>query len=293
MRAFDGAKQIYKMQIPPDELTSRLESEIARAREREKRGGFGRGLRRMAGVLAACLAVFILLLNTSSSFAMAASRIPVLGAVARVLTIRVYEEETPDQKIHAEVPQVVPGQDAAPEIKDYTERINALIQEKVDDYIEVSRQRVQEYKQAFLETGGTEEEFEEHDITSSVTYELKYQEGARLSFVVYASENWASAYTENSYYNLDLESGRELTLKDILGEDYQEAADRSIRSQMEERIKEDPDYMYFDKDMGGYQGVTEETKFYLNEKGNPVIVFAKYEIAPGFMGEQEFEVPVK
>lgn len=40
----------------------------------------------------------------------------------------------------------------------------------------------------------------------------------------------------------------------------------------------------------GFTTVDENTKFYLNEKGKPVICFAKYEIAPGFMGDQEFVI---
>ena len=37
--------------------------------------------------------------------------------------------------------------------------------------------------------------------------------------------------------------------------------------------------------------MTEDQSFYINERGNPVVVFAKYQIAPGYMGIQEFEVP--
>ena len=39
-----------------------------------------------------------------------------------------------------------------------------------------------------------------------------------------------------------------------------------------------------------FKTITDETPFYINESGNPVIVFAKYEIAPGYMGYQEFEI---
>ena len=38
------------------------------------------------------------------------------------------------------------------------------------------------------------------------------------------------------------------------------------------------------------KGVTEDTKFYINEAGNPVVVFEKYEIAPGAAGRPEFEI---
>lgn len=39
-----------------------------------------------------------------------------------------------------------------------------------------------------------------------------------------------------------------------------------------------------------FKGIEEDQGFYINEKGNPVIVFDKYEIAPGSMGMQAFEI---
>ena len=36
--------------------------------------------------------------------------------------------------------------------------------------------------------------------------------------------------------------------------------------------------------------MTADTPFYINEKGNPVVVFEKYEIAPGALGRPEFEI---
>lgn len=39
-----------------------------------------------------------------------------------------------------------------------------------------------------------------------------------------------------------------------------------------------------------WKGIEEDTKFYVNHAGNPVIVFERYEIAPGAAGQQEFEI---
>ena len=66
--------------------------------------------------------------------------------------------------------------------------------------------------------------------------------------------------------------------------------DDQIISQMKERIDKE-DANYFDE----FKGIEEDQSFYINEKGNPVIVFNKYDIAPGFMGMQYFEIsnPVK
>ena len=41
---------------------------------------------------------------------------------------------------------------------------------------------------------------------------------------------------------------------------------------------------------GGFTGITEETPFYINENENLVIVFEKYQIAPGSAGDIEFEI---
>ena len=36
--------------------------------------------------------------------------------------------------------------------------------------------------------------------------------------------------------------------------------------------------------------VDEDADFYISADGNPVVCFGEYEIAPGFMGIQEFEI---
>ena len=57
------------------------------------------------------------------------------------------------------------------------------------------------------------------------------------SFVLCGTENWTSANAVAYYYNLDLKSGRVLTLYDLLGADYVDIANRSIVRQMESRLK--------------------------------------------------------
>lgn len=163
-----------------------------------------------------------------------------------------------------------------------------MINEKVDNYVEEANQRVQEYKEAFLATGGTEEEFANHDIKIDVDYDVKYQDEDLLSFVLTGTESWVSAYNMKEYYNISLEENKELTLKDMLGEDYIQISNNSIREEMALRMEADKNVMYFDESQGGFSTVDETTKFYLNDEGNVVIVFDKYEIAPGAMGSQEF-----
>ena len=79
-----------------------------------------------------------------------------------------------------------------------------------------------------------------------------------------------------------------VSLADFLGTDYIAAANESIRQQLSQR--REAGEIFWTEEEGGFSGITEDAKFYVNETGNPVIVFEKYEIAPGSSGEIEFEI---
>ena len=59
-----------------------------------------------------------------------------------------------------------------------------------EQYAHDAKERALDYKQVFLETGGTEEEWKEHDISISVDYEIKNETNDYLSFVIYGYESW-------------------------------------------------------------------------------------------------------
>ena len=132
------------------------------------------------------------------------------------------------------------------------------------------------------------EEWAEHKIRITVGYEIKQQNSDYLSFVVRGNENWTNAYSESKYYNLDLNTGKFVTLKDMLGDDYVELANRSIREQIAARQRAGE--TFFTAEEGGFAGISEDVKFYINGSNRPVIVFDKYEIAPGSSGKIEFEM---
>ena len=111
---------------------------------------------------------------------------------------------------------------------------------------------IADYKEAFLATGGTEEQWAEKDNTVSVTYDIKSQTDTTVSFVVDSYVSIASSYQEQVYYNLDLAANREIALADLLGENWVEICNESIRTQMAE--SEDPS-VFFSEDMGGFTTV--------------------------------------
>lgn len=292
MSKLERMKERYDNIVIPEELNIRVQQEIQKSRKQQEekvRAGsshrFRKVIRSMEAMAAAACVLFTAALNTSPVFAKEAGELPVIGGLARVLTFRSYETEKNDIAVSVEIPTI---EMIAEDTGITVEGINREILDCCNQYAEEAVKRAEEYRTAFLETGGTTEEWAAHNIKITVGYEIKQQSGNYLSFVVRGSENWTNAYSESKYYNLDLSTGEIVTLKDMLGSDYVELADRSIREQIAER--ENAGEIFFKKEEGGFAGISEDVKFYINGNNRPVIVFEKYEIAPGSSGEIEFEI---
>jgi len=285
-------KERYDRISIPEELGVRVQQEIQKSREQQKDGGkvvpgckFRRVMRGVGAAAAAVCILFTAALNTSPVFAKEAEQIPVVGGLARILTFRSYETEQNDIAVAVEIPTIeMIEEDTGISV----EEINQEILSRCSQYADEALLRAEEYRTAFLETGGTLEEWAQHKIKITVDYEIKQQNSDYLSFVVVGSENWNSAHNEIHYYNLDLSTGEYVTLQDMLGDDYVELANESIERQIAEREKAGE--TFFTAEEGGFAGISEDARFYINENSRPVIVFEKYEIAPGSAGEVEFEI---
>ena len=298
---WEEAKKEYE-EIPiPEELSMRVQQAIEHS-GRKQQGEHQREYQKeskvisvkkqriwMKRVLVAAAALTITFtgaLNTSTAFAETVSQLPVLGAVARVLTFTSYEKDENDMKIAVTIPEldVISG-----DLHGLDQSINEEVQKLCQDYADEAVKRAEEYREAFLATGGTEEEWAAHNIEIKVWYEVLSQNQDFLSFSVQGSESWTSAYAETRYYTIDLMNGNLVTLKDLLGDDYIGQANEAILAQIPTKEQENG-MEFFAAEEGGFTTITEETPFYVNEAGNPVIVFEKYEIAPGAAGVVEFEI---
>ena len=272
------------MQMTAEQVES-FKNVIEKAKQKKRREN-RRGLIRKISAAAAVIGAFILLPNTSPTVAHAMQNIPVLGAVARIVTFRSYVEETDDLKISVDIPSIEMIEEKNSDLAD---AVNREIYALCEQYSREAIQRAEEYRTAFLETGGTQEEWEAHRIEITVDYEIKSQTEEFLSFTVIGAENWNSGFNETRYYNLDLQKEELITLEDILGEDYINIANAQIQTQIRQRTEQNGE-VFFSPEEGGFTGISDDTKFYMNQAGNPVIVFKEYEIAPGSAGAVEFEI---
>lgn len=229
-------------------------------------------------------------LNTSPAFAEEMSKVPVIGTLAQVLTFRSFEGIVGDVELDVTVP-VVKGADG----KELPAKVNVQIQQLTTEYETQAKAELAAYKETFFENGGTEAEWADRTMSLFIDYDVKHFEDDILSLQVTTAKSWVAAEEAYHFYNIDLASDTELTLADVLGENYVEICNTSIVDQIHERLSTDENAVFFgygddEGMMEGFTTVTEETSFYLNAEGKVVISFPEYSIAPGSMGIQEFVI---
>lgn len=285
MSILKKAKQTYNLIEIPQEL-GYVVNRAVHENKVHKRESMRTWLKGATATLATTFALFVILLNTNESFAKAMEDVPIIGSIAEVFTVREYKEESEVELIEAKIPAIRNTGNT-----DLENRINYEISSKINEVLEEAKQRAEEYKNAVLATGGTMEDFIPTQI--NIDYEITYQDEKLISFVITKSESFASAYQEQYFYNIDIENGKELNLKDVLGANYKEIVDAEVNKQIAERKAQDEENnLYFTPEEGGFSGIDNEyQEFYINEDKKVTIVFQKYDIAPGYMGIQNFVIP--
>jgi len=104
----------------------------------------------------------------------------------------------------------------------------------------------------------------------------------------YGYTGGAHGFTERRAYNLDLNTGKDLALKDLFrdGFDYKAVLNQVIREQIAAAPGD-----YFDQPGMGFTTIADDQSYYIAD-GNLVIYFGLYEIAPYAAGIPEFKIPL-
>lgn len=281
MKKLEKAKEVYEAIKVPNELNYVVNKAILDKKKKEKSVLIY--VKYAVTTVACTFLTFIFMLNVNSSFATNISEIPIIGDMAKVFTIKEVNEEDKTKLINAKIPALENTGNTELE-----KRINYEIMLKMNEILEEAEKRAAEYKEAVIETGGNEYDYQ--PINIQIDYKVGYSNDKVVSFMISKSETLANAYTEIYFYNVDIETGKKLNLRDVLGKEYKQIVDTTIYKEIEERSK-NPDNIYFTADEGGFEGIENEYQdFYINSDGKVVIVFEKYKIAPGYMGTQEFVI---
>lgn len=268
----------YDNIIIPKELDFMIQKTIKKDKKRRQ------VIKTFTGIAAALL-LFTTTLNISPSFANNLKDVPLLGGLADLLTFRSYETSSDDIKADVTLPEVH-LEDT--KLDDY---INQIINQKVEEVLAEAEIRAAEYKEAYLDTGGTEAGYKEKNMQVIADYEIFSQDEDYLSFRVYTHESLAAVYASNLYFTLDLKNKSLLNLEDLLGSDYVNIMTQEVLEKIEADEKENPGF-YFDDYKADDFKVREDIAFYMKDK-QVFIVFEKYELAPGVAGRLEFNIPLK
>lgn len=279
----------YEKHRMTDFQVRQLQEKIREAKEMDQNNKNHTGKIRIAVAAAAVVAgLFVILPNTSGTIAHAMEQIPIIGQLVRVVTFRDYEYESDRNMADIEVPEIKPEEQLEDStlqenIDRTTAEINAEIQLITDDLIAEFEKNLDE------EMGYQDVVVKSEVLTTTPDY-------FTLKLICY--QGAGSGYQWNYYYTIDLNTGERLQLKDIFkeGADYITPISEDIKRQMQERMDADENVHYWLNDEieeWNFKAITDETSFYLNERGNVVIGFNEGDVAPMYMGTVEFEIPAE
>lgn len=225
-------------------------------------------LRRWMIGVAAALAVFIAVPNLSAPAAQAMEKVPVLGAVVKVITFRHYTFE--GKNTHADV--------AVPEVQG-SGKATSSVNEDVKAYTD---RLVKQFKKD-VAAGGEHESLD-------ISYKVLADTDSWFTLRVDGLEVQASGYEFSRIYNIDKATDKTVTLGGLFrsGSDWKKTLDAELVRQMKAQMADAASgKTYFLED---FQGVKDDQNYYFDKDGNLVIAFDEYEIAPGSMGPVEFTV---
>ena len=278
----DWKKEYDNIKVP-EEMREKLEQSINRAKEEKKRMK-KITLYKTFGSMAAVLAIVLILPNTSQTAAAAMQQIPLLGNLFKVVTVRDYQVNEERNNADVKVPQVEvdtaddnADSDTVAQARASADAINFDINEETNKLIE-----------EFKESLKNEEGYQSLYIDSNV--KLDTDNLFSLELILY--QGAGSGYEQHKHYTVDKKTGKELSLKDLCGDDYIDTISEEIKTQMREQMAADETVQYWlddpEVEEWNFDKIAEDQDFYVNEDGHIVVCFNEYDVAPGSMGCVEF-----
>lgn len=218
---------------------------------------------------------FVMLVNLNPQMAYAMQEIPVVGNIVKIVTIRNYFEEDGRSEIDLEIPNIKNSDDTySKSNEEINNEINSLTQKILEEYNNTK----------------SPESYNNIKVDSEVIEDN--QNWFILKLTIY--EGAGSSNTQYKYYNIDKKQDKIVKLLDLFkDEQYKIVVSEEIKRQMKEQMEKDENIMYWLEDEieeWNFKTIEDDQNFYFSDNGNIVIVFNKYDVAPGSMGTPEFEI---
>ncbi|WP_296645495.1 DUF3298 domain-containing protein [Romboutsia sp. 13368] len=167
--------------------------------------------------------------------------------------------------------------------KDLSKHINDEITTSIMKFFNDSQQQAKDYYEDLPEV--------ENKFIANVDFDIKKNSDDILSIMIiyYKYAGGAHGEYENVAYNIDINNGKFISLKDLFKEeiDYKSIINEEIRIQIEDLIKSNEE----NKGVYEFKSISDNQKFYIQDD-NLVIYFDLYEIAPYAAGIPEFTINI-
>lgn len=228
--------------------------------------------------IAATICVVIGAINLSPAFASTLESIPVIGSMIKILNFKNYGINENGYDVSINVPKVKGLNDKELEYKlnkEFESEGKKLYDEYLNEIKDLEKSSVEGRKYG------------------KSWYEVINENDDVLSLVIYNHYAQGSSNTTRKFYNIDKKNETVLTLEGMFeGTDYVNIISENIKEQMRERTKKNPEDVYWvDDEIDAFEKIKKDQNFYINDKGELVICFDKYEVAPGSSGLVEFTIP--
>lgn len=276
MKEFEQAKKEYNQITASEELKRKVAKTMKQTQKH-------RLLKNTAIAAASVLIISIGAVNISPGLAYAVSDVPLLGSIVRVVTLDRYEYKDHGYEANIVTPQIEGLLD-----KELEEQLNNEFKENAAFIIAAYEKDVKELKAEFPD--------EEVHMAIESNYIVKTDNDDILAIDAYLFVGSGSSSTIHHFYTIDKKTGELLTLSGLFKNDadYVNVISQYIISEMK-RINADEDGMYWidgeEEVFDGFKAINPEQNFYINDDGNLVICFDKYEVAAGAQGSPEFVIP--
>lgn len=238
------------------------------------------GLQKTAISAAAVAVLFIGTVNASPTVAKAMSNIPVIGSLVELVTIRDFSYADEKHEVEVKVPQVEGLKN-----KELQDALN-------EKYLGQNTKLYEDFMKKI-----DDKELTAANLALFSDYEIKYQNEAFMVVKGTKLEIAASGAESVTYDNIDLKNQLIVSLPSLFKDgSYIEIISKNIREQMKTKSEQDQNITYFlaeNGDTDGFDNIKADQPFYINEAGKLVISFDEYEVAPGYMGVVEFEIPTE
>lgn len=263
------------MRLPEDIVGNFREGEKKNMRKKSK-------VKEIAFTLAAAAAVFALLVNLIPNLAYASSKIPVLGEIVRVVTFGRYEVKNDSYEANVVTPKIEGLLN-----KELEDKLNSEFKENSDAVIAAFEKDIKELEKEY----GSD-----FHMGVEANYVVRTDNDEVLAIDTYIVNLAGSSSTKHSFYTIDKKKGTLIELKDLFKKDadYITPISDYITEEMRKQNSEGTAYFWIgneDEIVEGFERIKEDQSFFINNSGNIVICFDKYEVAPGAYGCPEFEIP--